>query len=260
MNAPTLLPRLSRAMRSPVLATLICTLLPVSGARADLITTTSGRSIVCIIEREAEGRVHFETERGNGTIPRKAIQEMQRASADENARLRQQWAGADALPPEGTIEASPLVPAPSTKALPRGERERIPWTKAGPSDDPTAQTDLNAKVEPVYEDNFVEVVLKSEQPVLVSFAATWCPACRMQDPVVEQMAFELHGKMQFVRLDVDGNPRVARYYGVRKLPTLMIFEEGEKQSVFVGYHAANRLRPILKASVIKGGPDHRRRW
>ncbi|MFP9112383.1 thioredoxin [Flavobacterium sp. RHBU_3] len=74
---------------------------------------------------------------------------------------------------------------------------------------------------------FEEVVLKSEQPVLVDFWAAWCGPCRMVGPIIEQIGEEYAGKAVVGKVDVDANQEFAAKYGIRNIPTVLIFQNGE---------------------------------
>ena len=78
--------------------------------------------------------------------------------------------------------------------------------------------------------SFDEVVLKSDKPVLVDFWATWCGPCRMLGPVIEELATEYEGRVVVGKVDVDNNQEFAAKYGVRNIPTVLVFKDGE----FVG--------------------------
>jgi len=82
--------------------------------------------------------------------------------------------------------------------------------------------------------NFEEKVLKSELPVLVDLWAEWCGPCRMVKPVVEQLSDEYEGKIVAGELDVDSNPNITVEYGVRNIPTLLFFKNGELVDKQVG--------------------------
>ena len=75
--------------------------------------------------------------------------------------------------------------------------------------------------------SFDEVVLKSDKPVLVDFWATWCGPCRMLGPVIEELATEYEGRLVVGKVDVDNNQEFAAKYGVRNIPTVLVFKDGE---------------------------------
>lgn len=91
-----------------------------------------------------------------------------------------------------------------------------------------------SEVTEVKEVDFKEVVLESELPVLVDFWAPWCGPCRMVAPVVEEIAQQYEGKVKVVKLNTDENPQIASQYGIRSIPTLMVFKDGQKQEMVVG--------------------------
>jgi thioredoxin 1 len=82
--------------------------------------------------------------------------------------------------------------------------------------------------------NFQEVVLNSDKPVLVDFWAEWCGPCKMIGPLIEELATEYDGKAVIGKLNVDENPDIAATYGIRSIPTLLVFKGGEIVDRIVG--------------------------
>lgn len=87
---------------------------------------------------------------------------------------------------------------------------------------------------PVTDDSFKEQVLESEVPVLVDFWAPWCGPCRMVAPVVDEIAEQYEGQVKVVKVNTDENPNTATQYGIRSIPTLIIFKGGQKVDTVVG--------------------------
>lgn len=86
----------------------------------------------------------------------------------------------------------------------------------------------------VTDDSFDNEVLQSSIPVLVDFWATWCGPCRMIAPIIEDLAKELDGKLKVCKLDVDNNQKVALKYGIRSIPSIFIFKNGEVVDNIIG--------------------------
>jgi thioredoxin 1 len=84
------------------------------------------------------------------------------------------------------------------------------------------------------DDNFDAEVINSDVPVLVDFWAVWCMPCKMVAPVVAEISKEYAGKLKVGNLDVDSNPGVAQKYGIRSIPSLLIFKNGEVSQMLVG--------------------------
>ncbi|XP_021894737.1 thioredoxin 1 isoform X1 [Carica papaya] len=78
------------------------------------------------------------------------------------------------------------------------------------------------------------VVIKSESPVLVEFWAPWCGPCRMMHPVVSELSVQYAGKLKCYNLNTDENPAIATQYGIRSIPTILIFKDGEKKETIIG--------------------------
>ena len=79
----------------------------------------------------------------------------------------------------------------------------------------------------VNDNNFDEIVIKSDKPVLVDFWAEWCGPCRMVAPIVEEISLEYEGIILVTKCDVDSNPAVASRFGIRNIPTVLFFKDGK---------------------------------
>ncbi len=98
------------------------------------------------------------------------------------------------------------------------------------------------------DDNFATEVLQSDKPVLVDFWAVWCGPCKMIAPFVEELASELEGKAKVGKLDVDNNQESAIKYGVRSIPTVLIFKGGKVVDTIIGAVPKVQLKQKLEAA------------
>ncbi len=99
------------------------------------------------------------------------------------------------------------------------------------------------------DDNFSDEVLSAELPVLVDFWATWCGPCRMVAPIVEELSSEYEGKAKVCKLDVDTAQKTAAEFGIRSIPTLLIFKEGKVADQLIGAVPKQQIAEKLDASL-----------
>lgn len=89
--------------------------------------------------------------------------------------------------------------------------------------------------------NFDQEVLKADLPVMVDFTAAWCGPCKQLSPIVEKLADEYQGKLKVGKVDIDAAPRLAAKYGIKSVPTVMVFRGGQKKSSHTGLARREQL-------------------
>ena len=107
----------------------------------------------------------------------------------------------------------------------------------------------NAKYVTLTDANFPSEVFESDAPVLVDFWATWCGPCRIIAPVIEQLAGEFEGRAKIGKMDVDQNPTIPMQFGIRSIPTLLFFKDGQVVDQVVGAVPKKVLAEKLEALV-----------
>jgi len=103
------------------------------------------------------------------------------------------------------------------------------------------------KVQVFNDLNFEQEVVNSSVPVLVDFTATWCGPCKALAPIIDQIAGDLDGKVKVGKLDVDDSPLTAGKYGVRGVPTVMVFKNGQRSAQHVGLTTKQKLLALVEA-------------
>ena len=101
----------------------------------------------------------------------------------------------------------------------------------------------------VSEKDFDEQVLKSDTPVLVDFWAEWCGPCKMITPILEEIAPEYQGRIKIAKLNVDDNRKIAEEHGIRGIPTLMVFKDGNVEASYVGALSRAKLVAFIDGNI-----------
>ncbi len=101
----------------------------------------------------------------------------------------------------------------------------------------------------VTDQDFKNEVVNADVPVLVDFWAAWCGPCRMIAPMVEELAREFDGRAKITKVDVDNNPQIATQFGIRSIPTLLFFKDGEVVDQLIGASSKKALADKLEALV-----------
>ena len=101
----------------------------------------------------------------------------------------------------------------------------------------------------VTDDSFEEEVLQSNTPVLVDYWAEWCGPCKMIEPILNEIADEYQGKIKIAKLNIDDNPSTPPKYGIRGIPTLMIFKNGDVEATKVGALSRSQLTAFIDRSI-----------
>ena len=101
----------------------------------------------------------------------------------------------------------------------------------------------------IKDNEFESEVINSKLPVLIDFWAEWCGPCRMLSPILDQLSEEMDGKVKIVKMNIDENPETPSKFGVRGIPTMLLFKEGKQIATKVGVHPKNALQEWINSSL-----------
>ena len=101
----------------------------------------------------------------------------------------------------------------------------------------------------ISDDNFESDVLQSDKPVLVDFWAEWCGPCKAIAPALDELAGDFQDRLQIAKLDVDANPKTPGQFGIRSIPTLILFKGGVVEAQHVGATSKKQLKEFLEANL-----------
>ena len=104
---------------------------------------------------------------------------------------------------------------------------------------------MSENVKEVSDNSFEADVLRSDQPVLVDFWAEWCPPCRMMTPVVESIAQKFLGTAKVFKLNVDDNPSISQRFGIKGIPTMIVFKAGRETERLVGATSEQAISKLI---------------
>ena len=108
---------------------------------------------------------------------------------------------------------------------------------------------MSENITHVSDDSFEEDVLKSDKPVLIDYWAEWCGPCKMIAPVLDEIATEYSDRVKVVKLNIDDNPETPPKYGIRGIPTLMLFKDGQVEATKVGAVSKSQLTAFIDGNL-----------
>ena len=111
---------------------------------------------------------------------------------------------------------------------------------------------MSNKIVHVSDESFADEVLNAEGPVLIDYWAEWCGPCKMIAPILDELAEEYGGRLKIAKLNIDDNPETPPKYGIRGIPTLMLFKNGNVEATKVGAVSKSQLAAFIESNVESG--------
>ena len=108
---------------------------------------------------------------------------------------------------------------------------------------------MSAQISHVTDQNFENEVLQSELPVLVDYWAEWCGPCKMIAPILEELVSEYDGRLKVAKLNIDENPETPPKFGIRGIPTLILFKDGDIEATKVGALSKSQLSAFIDSNL-----------
>jgi thioredoxin 1 len=128
-------------------------------------------------------------------------------------------------------------------------RTGSPGSDSNPPEQRGRHAIMSSGISHVTDASFEQEVLKSSSPVLVDFWAEWCGPCKMIGPVLEEISGEYTGKLKVAKLNIDENPQTPPKYGIRGIPTLMLFKNGQVEATKVGAVSKSQLAAFIDGNL-----------
>ncbi|WP_290651295.1 thioredoxin TrxA [Aquisalimonas sp.] len=108
---------------------------------------------------------------------------------------------------------------------------------------------MSGEIAYVRDDNFEQEVLQADRPVLVDYWAEWCGPCKMIGPILEEVSNDYEGRLKIAKLNIDENPETPPKYGIRGIPTLMLFRNGNVEATKVGALSKSQLAAFIDSNI-----------